>query len=419
MSENELLIPFDKMKEQVEKSLYLFLDSSKSLDGIPIPEISYEKGSTKINFSFPFLRSDLLLSSLLLMKKHLANIRIHSFEDGFYSFQTMNKNLFNTENILDNFKIDYYVLSTISKAEISKKGNLSQEETNLVIELFKNIFSLAKDDPTKRLIKLGASLISEDQEVGWDYIAGYDEVKRTIRESIILPLKNPEIYDSIANMTRKVYESNRPRAILFEGPPGVGKTTVARIIAGEAGIPLIYVPIESIMSKWYGQSAQNLSQIFDACEDLGGGIIFLDEIDSLAGSRDQNMFEATRRLLSVLLRRLDGIDSAQKTLTIGATNRKGDLDHALISRFDQSINFPMPEARERASIFGNYAHHLKEEELTVLGEKSEGLSGRNIKDMCELAERKWARKVLVKKLEVSAPPFDYYKQVIKIWFKSN
>ena len=108
---------------------------------ISIPEISYEKGSTKISFSLPFLRSELLFSSLLLIKKHLANVRIHSFEDGYYSFQAMNKNLFNSENMLDNFKIEFFVLSTISKAEISKKGNLSQEETNLIIELFKKMTS--------------------------------------------------------------------------------------------------------------------------------------------------------------------------------------------------------------------------------------------------------------------------------------
>jgi SpoVK/Ycf46/Vps4 family AAA+-type ATPase len=173
-----------------------------------------------------------------------------------------------------------------------------------------------------------------------NYIAGYNEVKRKIKESIILPLKNPEIYKSIAHLTRKTYENNLPKAVLFEGPPGVGKTTAAKIIAHESNVPLVYVPVESIMSKWYGESSKNMSEIFDLCEMLGGAIIFLDEIDSLAGSRDNNMFEATRRILSVLLRKLDGINSIEKTIVIGATNRMEDLDRALISRFDQIIQFP-------------------------------------------------------------------------------
>ena len=224
------------------------------------------------------------------------------------------------------------------------------------------------------------------------------DVKGKIKETIILPLKNPDVYDKIAQMTRKIFESNRPRAVLFEGSPGVGKTTVARIISGEVNIPLVYVPIESIMSKWYGQSSQNLSKIFEASEEMGGAIIFLDEIDSLAASRDQNMFEATRRVLSVLLRKLDGIDAATRTITIGATNRTNDLDNALLSRFDQRIFFPLPNTSERAAIFLNYAQHLSDEESNELGKSTESFSGRTIKDICEFAERRWARRIMVKKI---------------------
>ena len=276
-----------------------------------------------------------------------------------------------------------------------------------------------KDDPITRLVKLGASVYTDKGNLEWSYIAGYEEVKRKIRESIILPLEKPEIYDSIAKLTRRTFESNRPRAILFEGSPGVGKTTVARIIAGEVAVPLIYVPIESIMSKWYGQSSQNLSRIFDASEDMEGSILFLDEIDALAGSRNESMFEATRRVLSVLLRKLDGIDAVTRTLTIGATNRKKDLDHALISRFDQSIYFPLPNESERSAIFSNYATHLSEEEAKGLAAISKNLSGRSIKDICELAERRWARKLIIKKMIASPPPYEYYKHTTKMWMKDN
>ncbi|HNX59501.1 MAG TPA: ATP-binding protein, partial [Spirochaetota bacterium] len=274
-------------------------------------------------------------------------------------------------------------------------------------------------DPRTTLVRLGASVYTDVCPYDWNYIAGYEEVKKQIRESIILPLSNPGIYDAVAKLTRRTFESNRPRAILFEGAPGVGKTTIARIIASEAKIPLVYVPVESIMSKWYGQSSQNLSQIFDSCEDMGRTLLFIDEIDSLAGSRDGNMFEATRRILSVLLRKLDGIDSAENTLTIGATNRKGDLDHALISRFDQTIHFPLPNEKERAAIFSRYAKHLSDEELVPLATASEGLSGRNIRDVCEYTERRWARQLIIKKIDPRAPTAEFYRNSVLRWMNDH
>ena len=130
------------------------------------------------------------------------------------------------------------------------------------------------------------------------------------------------------------------------------------------------------------------------------------------------MFEATRRILSVLLRRIEGIGSITNTLIIGATNRKGDLDRALLSRFDQTIHFPLPNLRERMAIIAKYAIHLSVEERESLAGFLENLSGRNIKDICELAERRWARRLIIKNLEPSLPLFKYYKHAVMLW-KSN
>ncbi len=408
-------ISYDSMREQITRELSQFLKNQTDSEISEIPLISFEKGFSKMSFAIPEISEKILFNITILMKSYLENIRIHSYGDGFYALQAMNNNLFNSENILDNIKVELFGLTSNFKINITKKGNFSQEEINLCIAIYKSFFFYNKIDPADKLKKIGASVYYTSDDYDWSYIAGYEEVKRKIRESIILPLKNPEAYDKIAKLTRRKFESNRPRAILFEGSPGVGKTTIARIIAGEVNAPLIYVPVESIMSKWYGQSSQNLSQIFDACEELGEAILFVDEIDSLAGSRDQNMFEATRRILSVLLRRLDGIDSINNTITIGATNRKNDLDHALISRFDQTIFFPLPNEKERAAIFKNYAIHLKDEELTVIAKASEGLSGRKIKDICEYTERRWVRKLIIKKLDSAPPPVNYYKNSVISW----
>jgi len=408
------LIPYDQMKQQIESSVTDALFSASEETQLSI-EFVQEK--TRVGFSLPPLTESMLFDALVILKRHIENIRIVSFESGHYSFQALNSNLFNTQSITDNFKIDFFSIVG-SRAEAAKKGNLTQEEINAVIEIIKAMNQQLAFKPEQRLEELGASVIAGESAPGWDYIAGYGDTKRKIRESVILPVKNPVIYDSIASLTRRVYESNRPKAVLFEGPPGVGKTTAARIIAGDSSMPLVYVPVESIMSKWYGQSSRNLAEIFDLCEEMGGAVIFLDEIDSLAGSRDQNMFEATRRILSVLLRKLDGIDSAEKTITIGATNRISDLDPALLSRFDQIIRFPYPDETERASIFQGYARHLTAEECSHLGLRTQDCTGRNIKDICELTERRWARKIILKEMEVSPPPFDYYRQSVQLWKNS-
>ncbi|XP_009410260.2 uncharacterized protein LOC103992340 isoform X2 [Musa acuminata AAA Group] len=232
-----------------------------------------------------------------------------------------------------------------------------------------------------------------DGTISWENIAGYDEQKREIEDTILLALQSPEIYDEIARGTRCKFETNRPRAVLFEGPPGTGKTSSARVIAQQAGVPLLYVPLEVIMSKYYGESERLLGNVFSLANELpSGAIIFLDEVDSFAVARDSEMHEATRRILSVILRQIDGFEQEKQVVVIAATNRKQDLDPALISRFDSLISFSLPDQKTREEIGAQYAKHLLKTELVLLASATEGMSGRDIRDVCQQAERHWASK---------------------------
>ncbi|KAF1331999.1 Aaa-type atpase family protein, partial [Globisporangium splendens] len=275
-----------------------------------------------------------------------------------------------------------------------------------------------KDEATQQLQQLGIDVfeVAEGENtVNWDSLAGYDRVKLEIEDTVVLALQNPELYEDIARKTRCRYESNRPRAVLFEGPPGTGKTLSARIIAQQAGIPMIHIPIESVVSKWYGDSEKKMSAIFDACEKLDGAIIFIDEIDALAGDRSGGqMHEASRRILSVLLQKVEGFSSAKKTTVICATNRKQDLDSALISRFDLCIRYDLPDEATRQAVFGRYAKQLSSKDLHQLALISSGFSCRDIKEICEYAERKWASKVLKKEETEEVPTLQAYMEATKI-----
>ncbi|KAF4379233.1 hypothetical protein G4B88_022641 [Cannabis sativa] len=238
-------------------------------------------------------------------------------------------------------------------------------------------------------------LNSTSSEISWDNIAGYHQQKREIEDTILLALQSPEVYDDIARGTRHKFESNRPRAVLFEGPPGTGKTSCARVIANQAGVPLLYVPLEVVMSKYYGESERLLAKVFSLANELPeGAIIFLDEVDSFAIARDGEMHEATRRVLSVLLRQIDGFEQDKKVVVIAATNRKQDLDPALISRFDSLITFGLPDRQTRQEIAAQYAKHLTKSELDELTAVTEEMSGRDIREVCQQAERSWASKII-------------------------
>ncbi|CAD8071579.1 unnamed protein product [Paramecium sonneborni] len=272
-----------------------------------------------------------------------------------------------------------------------------------------------QDMKLQELEKTGVTIFlpdNKEKNLDWNYLAGYDKQKRDIEDTVLLALQYPEIYESMTQLTRVKNEPNRPKAILFEGPPGTGKTTTARIIAQQVQIPLVYLPIESFMSKWYGESERQFSDIWKSCQKLGRVIIFIDEIDAIAQQRGGEMHEVSRRILSTLLRKIDSFESNTNVLLICATNRKQDLDAAMLSRIDLSLKFDLPDHQARQEIFQRYAKHLKDKDREILSQLSNGMSGRNISDICKDAERRWAAKLIRKEVTDQLPTLDQYKETL-------
>jgi len=314
-----------------------------------------------------------------------------------------------------NFSVSFYE-GPVHGVTYNKFGKISKEELDNILGLYAEINNKDKvKDPRKLLEDFGASIYLPRKDLTWDAIAGYDEIKKQLQENVLLPFTHPEIFNGITNQTRKMQESNLPKAVLFHGPPGTCKTVSAKVIAGQINVPFIYVPLKAFLSKWYSESENRMAGIFEAADLYDKSILFIDEIDAIAEDRDSgDSNEASKRVTSVILKKTDGIEAKGKTLLLGATNRLPVIDPALLSRFDTKIYFPLPTEDDRALIFETYAKQLDKKSLEKLARETEDFSGRNIKDVCGYAERSCGARLIKEALKEGTPNLEEYLQAIRI-----
>ena len=198
-------------------------------------------------------------------------------------------------------------LSPTGTVEFKKDTDFTERDVECIVDVWKRLAPEETErEPAEVLEELGARVYTENAEWTWERLGGYAETKHVVETTVVSPFLHEEMFREVARLARGKPASNIPRAVLFEGPPGCGKTTMARVLANVAKAPMVYLPIESVMSMYYGESERRFAEVFEQAERFPRCILFLDEIDALAGSRDQFMHEATRRVLSVLLRNLAG-----------------------------------------------------------------------------------------------------------------
>lgn len=228
-------------------------------------------------------------------------------------------------------------------------------------------------------------------EVSYEDVGGLEDELVKIREMVELPLKHPEVFQRLG--------IEPPKGVLLHGPPGTGKTMLAKAVANETDSNFYVINGPEIMSKFYGESEANLRKIFDEAEKNSPSIIFFDEIDAIASKREESKGEVERRVVAQLLSLMDGLNSRGKVVVIAATNIPNALDPALRrpGRFDRELVIGVPQLKGRNNILKIHTRNMpleKDVDLTKLAEITHGFVGADLASLTKEAAMNVLRRML-------------------------
>ncbi|XP_056460538.1 vacuolar protein sorting-associated protein 4B-like [Gadus macrocephalus] len=248
------------------------------------------------------------------------------------------------------------------------------------------------DDQEKKKFQnqLSGAIVMEKPNIKWDDVAGLEGAKEALKEAVILPIKFPHLFTG---------KRTPWRGILLFGPPGTGKSYLAKAVATEANNSTFFsISSSDLVSKWLGESEKLVKNLFSLAREHKPSIIFIDEIDSLCGSRSENESEAARRIKTEFLVQMQGVGNDNDgVLVLGATNIPWTLDSAIRRRFEKRIYIPLPEEHARTFMFklhlGATPTNLTEADFVQLGQKTQGYSGADVSIIVRDALMQPVRKV--------------------------
>ncbi len=265
---------------------------------------------------------------------------------------------------------------------IKEKGEIPEEIPGEVL----NKLEVTMEDFRKALQEIEPSgmrdVLIEVPRVKWSDIGDLEDAKKELREAVEWPLKYAKSYEKLG--------IEPPKGVLLYGPPGCGKTLLAKAVANEANANFIAVKGPEILSKWVGESEKAVRKIFRKARQVAPCIVFFDEIDSIATRRGSDVNRVTDRVLNQLLTELDGIEKLRGVVVLAATNRPDLLDPALLrpGRFDKLIYIPLPNKEARVKIFKVHTRKMPladDVNFEELAEKTDGYTGADIAAVCREA----------------------------------
>ena len=260
---------------------------------------------------------------------------------------------------------------------------VTKTEPRGCVRISPNTKIIVTEKPTK------VSELTKVPDVSYEDIGGLEEEIRKIREMIELPMKHPEVFDKLGVQP--------PKGVLLYGPPGTGKTLLAKAVANEINATFSVINGPEIMSKYYGESEQNLRNVFIEAEKNAPSIIFIDEIDAIAPKREESKGEVERRVVSQLLTLMDGLKGRGKVVVIAATNLEDTIDPALRrpGRFDREIEIGSPDVKGRNEILQIHTRGMPLDEtvdVRVLSGITHGYVGADLEALCKEAAMKSLRR---------------------------